>query len=93
MPTPAPAGVGFLVAFYAFPLVGVVIATRRPDHAIGWLFLAAGDRVGLSDFASSYADYALYANPGDLPAGNWVGWSFQKRAARFTTGRFCMCRV
>jgi len=25
-------GVGFLVAFYAFPLVGVVIATRRPGQ-------------------------------------------------------------
>ena len=67
-------GAGFLVAFYAFPLVGAVIATRRPEHAIGWLFLASGLVLGLSDGAASYADYALYADPGRLPAGNWAAW-------------------
>jgi hypothetical protein len=66
---------GFLVAFYAFPLVGAVIATRRPDHAIGWLFLGGGLAFALSDLASSYADYALYADPGRLPAGEWAGWT------------------
>ena len=68
-------GVGFLVAFYVFPLVGAVIATRRPEHAIGWLFLAGGVVLGLSDGAASYADYALYADPGRLPAGNWAAWT------------------
>jgi len=67
--------VGYLIAFYTFPLVGVVIAIRRPEHAIGWLFLAAGVAFGLSDLGASYADYALFTNPGLLPAGNWAAWS------------------
>jgi hypothetical protein len=33
---------GHWVAFYAFPVVGAVIATHRPGNAIGWIFLAIG---------------------------------------------------
>src|SRR5262249_20195459 len=67
-------GAGFVVAFYAFPLVGLVIATRRPGNAIGWLFLALGVVLGLSNAASGYADYALFTDPGRVPAGAWAGW-------------------
>ena len=70
-------GIGFVVAFYAFPLVGLVIATRRPGHTIGWLFLALGVVLGVTNAAASYADYALFANPGRLPAGAWVGWTVE----------------
>jgi hypothetical protein len=67
---------GFLVAFYAFPLVGAVIATNRPENTIGWLFLATGVVLGLSHAAASYADYALFGEPnGGLPAGNWAAWT------------------
>ena len=37
-----PGSRGSLVALLAFPLVGAVIVTRRPENAIGWLFLAIG---------------------------------------------------
>ncbi len=67
-------GIGFVVAFFAFPLVGVVIASRRPRNAIGWLFLAVGLGLALSNFSTAYADYGLFADPGSLPGAVWVAW-------------------
>ncbi|MCY7302058.1 MAG: hypothetical protein LH654_03300 [Thermoleophilia bacterium] len=66
--------VGFFVAFLAFSLVGAVIVTRRHRNAIGWLLLLIGLTLGISDSASTYADYAIYADPGSLPVAPWVGW-------------------
>jgi signal transduction histidine kinase len=60
--------------------IGIVLASRRPENRIGWLFLAAGVTLGLSAFGTSYGLHALVADPGSLPAGrafawesNWVG--------------------
>jgi hypothetical protein len=39
--------------------VGVVIASRRPAHPIGWLFGALGLLSGVHLFAGEYAVYAL----------------------------------
>jgi hypothetical protein len=69
------AALGFLIAFYAFPLVGAVIASRRSDNAIGWLFLALGLVFAATDLASSYADHALFAQPGTVPGGVWAAWA------------------
>ena len=66
--------IGFAIAFLAFPLVGALIVTRRPRNAIGWLFVVLGLGFALSDLTATYADYALYADPGSLPGGVWVGW-------------------
>jgi hypothetical protein len=66
---------GFLVAFYVYPLVGLVIAQRRPENAIGWVFLGTGLTLALSNLAASYADYALFVDPGSLPTGVWAAWA------------------
>ena len=66
--------VGFFVAFLAFPVVGAAIVSRRPGNAIGWLFLFIGLDFAVSDLTVQYADYGLFADPGSLPAGVWVGW-------------------
>ena len=66
---------GFLVAFYVYPLVGLVIAQRRPENAIGWVFLGTGLTLALSNLAASYADYALFVDPGSLPTGVWAAWT------------------
>jgi hypothetical protein len=58
----------------AVPIVGFVIASRRPGNRIGWLFLAAGLSLGLSTFATSYGLRALVAAPGSLPAGLVFAW-------------------
>ena len=56
------------------PTIGILLASRRPENPIGWLFLAAGFIVGLSAFAASYAVHALVADPGSLPASRAVAW-------------------
>src|SRR3712207_2097880 len=53
-------GVGGLVGgalFLAFPLVGALIASKRPKNAVGWLCLAVGliwTLIGVPDHYGSY---------------------------------------
>jgi signal transduction histidine kinase len=58
----------------AVPVVGFVLASRRPTNRVGWLFLLAGLGLGLSGFSGPYAVRALVAAPGSLPAGRAVAW-------------------
>src|SRR5580658_1942736 len=58
----------------AVPVVGFVLASRRPENRIGWLFLVAGVAQGLSGFSTQYALHALVAAPESLPAGRVVAW-------------------
>lgn len=59
--------IGFIVAFILFPFVGLLIASRRPDNALGWLMLA----IGLIAFepVTGFGEYALAA---DLPGARWA---------------------
>ena len=57
-----------------YPAIGLFLASRRPEHPIGWLFCAAGLVVGLDHFCGEYAIYALLAHPGSLPAGQAAAW-------------------
>lgn len=63
-----------------FPIVGWVIASRRPANAIGWIFLVVGLSQALSTFAGQYSTYGFAANVGPLPFAaelSWVGvWSW-----------------
>lgn len=65
----------FSLAFLAFPIVGVVIVSHRPQNPIGWMFCFIGLGNILSVFAHEYAFYALVTQPGTLPGAIWVGWS------------------
>ena len=58
----------------AIPVVGFVLASRRPANRIGWLFLVAGLALGLSAFSLQYGLHALVAAPGSLPAGRVFAW-------------------
>ena len=58
----------------AVPVTGFVLASRRPENRLGWLFLVAGVGLGLSGFANSYALHALVADQGSLPAGRLFAW-------------------
>jgi hypothetical protein len=62
------------VVSMAVPVTGFVLASRRPENRIGWLFLAAGLALGLSGFSNPYAQHALVAHQGSLPAGQVFAW-------------------
>ena len=56
----------FFVPFSAFPIVGALIASRRPGNPIGWICLADGLMWMLIMLSEEYSAYAL-ARPGSLP--------------------------
>jgi len=62
------------VADLAVPVVGFVLASRRPGNRVGWLLLTGGLLLGLSGFAAAYGLAALVAAPGSLPAGRAFAW-------------------
>ena len=66
------------VPFLAFPLVGALIASRRPENAIGWICLADGLLFTLLGVSEYYGAYGL-ARPGTVPVpvviyalGQWL---------------------
>ena len=65
----------YTLAFSAFPLVGGVIAARRPRNPIGCLFCTIGLANGLFFFSDEYVIYALAIRPGVLPGAAWLAWS------------------
>jgi hypothetical protein len=54
------------VPFLAFPLVGALIASRRPRNPIGWICLADGFLWGLLGMTDYYSRYGV-AQPGSVP--------------------------
>jgi hypothetical protein len=68
----------FLLPFLAFPLVGALIASRRPNNPIGWICLAVGIFWMLANLTSGYGTYGLLAKPGSVPfpaaVGSLGGW-------------------
>jgi signal transduction histidine kinase len=56
------------------PLIGALVASRRPEISLGWLFLLAGLGLGVSNFGSAYAAYGLVVSPGSLPGAHIAGW-------------------
>ena len=67
-------GVSGQVVNAAVPIAGFVLASRRPENRIGWLFLVAGLGLGIDGFSNPYALHALVADPGSLPAGRAFAW-------------------
>jgi hypothetical protein len=57
-----------LVAAIASALVvGSALAVRRPEHPVGWLFLALGVSMAAAGAIDGYAVYGAVARPGSLP--------------------------
>jgi hypothetical protein len=76
--SPDPHVFGFWVQGIVIPVtcstVGVIIASRRPDHPIGWLFCVVGLLAGVNHLCAEYAIYALLTQPGSLPYGRAAAW-------------------
>jgi hypothetical protein len=58
----------------SFSTVGAVIASRRPEHPVGWLFCTIGLLAAVDHFCGEYATYALPGQPDALPAGEAAAW-------------------
>jgi hypothetical protein len=57
-----------------FSTVGAVVASRRPDHPVGWLFCVIGLVGGIRHLGAEYATYSLLVLHGSLPGGAAAAW-------------------
>ncbi|MDQ3912545.1 MAG: hypothetical protein M3305_12410, partial [Actinomycetota bacterium] len=57
-----------------YSVIGAIIASRLPNHPIGWICCAIGFIAAVDHFASEYGIYALLAEPHPLPGGNAMLW-------------------
>jgi hypothetical protein len=48
-----------LVGFFAYPVVGSLIVSRRPSNTVGWLFCAIGLGTATTAFSAGYITHAL----------------------------------
>ena len=75
--------IAFVPVTIAFPIVGVLIAVRRPDNAVGWLCLFIGLANALSNFAGELGRYLFVRDPeGSL--GVFCAW-FSSWSSVFVT--------
>jgi len=59
--------------FLAFPVVGALIASRRPKNPIGWICLATGFLFLLLGVTEYYSVYGV-ARPGSVPFPVGIAW-------------------
>jgi signal transduction histidine kinase len=57
----------------AFATVGSLIASRRPQNPVGWIFCISALLWTLGDLLLQYTTYAFITVPGSLPAGALLG--------------------
>ena len=57
-----------LAGIIGAPILGGLIASRRPRNPYGWLWLGFGLGLALQSLAMSYEAYALVVEPGSLAA-------------------------
>jgi len=63
-----------LALVLTFPLMGALIASKRPDNPIGWIFIVVGLSFATASLAGQWSDYALVQEPGALPFGAFMSW-------------------
>jgi hypothetical protein len=75
--TPIPPRFGFrgadIIFALTFSTVGAVVARRRPQNPVGWVFCAGGLVAAIVGF-SEYSVYAVLTRSGSLPLGAEVAW-------------------
>jgi two-component system, NarL family, sensor kinase len=57
-----------------YSVIGAVIASRLPNHPIGWICWTIGLIAAIDHFGGEYAVYALLALPHSLPGGEAMLW-------------------
>ena len=56
-----------------FPLVGALIAWKRPENSVGWLLLAYSLMRACAGFVASYGQYGVL-HPGSLSGAGFMAW-------------------
>jgi hypothetical protein len=65
----------FALLTLTYPTVGALVASRRPENPIGWIFLVTGLAANaFQSFALAYADYAVWVQPSWLPGEAYMAW-------------------
>jgi hypothetical protein len=67
-------GAGFGLLGVASAATGVLVASRVPGNAVGWIILGLGLGVGLLMAAGTYAEIGLTTRYGPLPAQREAAW-------------------
>ena len=62
------------LANLGLPLIGALIASRRPKNPLGWLLIAAGTGIAISNFGYAYTVYATEVEDAVLPAAAVLDW-------------------
>ena len=62
------------VLLVLYGTLGALIASRRRENPIGWIFCAVAVSLGLVAAAYGYADYVLYAGGDFLPGAVLAAW-------------------
>jgi hypothetical protein len=57
-----------------YSVIGAIIASRLPNHPVGWICCAIGLIAAVDHFAGEYSLYALLAQPHPLPGGRAMLW-------------------
>ena len=64
----------FVLIFSGMAFVGTLIASRRPENAVGWLLIGFTMAIALAFVGSEAAIYSFERNPGAIPGARWLAW-------------------
>jgi hypothetical protein len=64
----------FSIVGVAGAVVGGVVASKRPDNPVGWLFLFGALISAMTGLTAEYAIYGILTDPGALPAAATAAW-------------------
>jgi hypothetical protein len=63
-----------VLASLGYSTVGALIASRRPDNPIGWIFCVMAVGFAGTMFSQEYAVRGIATAPHSLPAVDWIGY-------------------
>jgi hypothetical protein len=68
-------GVRGLVESATYATAGAIVASRRSENPIGWLFCSLGVVVAFEFLGTEYVNHAYLLAPGSFPRWDWVAWA------------------
>ena len=80
----------YAVGLIGAPVLGGLVASRRPENPYGWLWLGLSLGLALLVFGQVYAAYSLVVEPGSLPAPRTVGHGWRERGG-WRRSPCCLC--